>query len=76
MSTCRISIDWAFGKVLQLWPFLDFEKNSKLHIQPIAHLYVVGAVLTNMHTCPYGSQTGHYFDLNLPGLKEYLQMYG
>ncbi|CAM9211268.1 unnamed protein product [Discosporangium mesarthrocarpum] len=70
MSTCRISIGRAFGKVLQLWPFLDFEKNSQLHLQPIAHLCIVGALLTNMHTCLYGSQTGHYFDLNPPGLKE------
>ncbi|CAM9555962.1 unnamed protein product [Discosporangium mesarthrocarpum] len=76
MSTCTINIEWAFGKVLQLWPFLDSEKNSKLHLQPITHLYIVGALLTNMHTCLYGSQTGHYFDLNPPGLEEHLQMYG
>ncbi|CAM9314529.1 unnamed protein product [Discosporangium mesarthrocarpum] len=55
MSTCRISIEWAFGKVLQLWPFVDFEKNRKLHLQPIAHLYIVGALLTIIHTCIYGS---------------------
>ncbi|CAM9691724.1 unnamed protein product [Discosporangium mesarthrocarpum] len=58
----------AFGKVLQLWPFLDFENNSKLQIQPNSHLYIVGALLTNMHTFLYGGQTGHYFDLNPPGL--------
>lgn len=70
-SKMRISIEWGFGKVVQLFPFCDFRKNQKLFLQPIGKYYINACILTNAHTCLRGSQTGCYFDMEPPTLEEY-----
>jgi hypothetical protein len=72
MSTVRMSVEWEFGKILRYFAFLDFDKNLKLFLSPIGKLYIVGALLSNCHTCLYGSQTSNYFGLTPPSLEEYL----
>ena len=52
--------------------YLDFCKNLKVLLQPVAKYYNVGALLTNCHTCLYGSVTSSFFDLEPPKLEEYL----
>ena len=47
----RISVEWTFGKFISLFPFLHFKKNNKLYLQPIGKYYIVGAILTNCHSC-------------------------
>ena len=49
MSKVRQSVEWEFGKVVPMWPFLDFEKNLKLLLSPVGKLYMV-VMLTNCHT--------------------------
>ena len=51
MSAIRVTVEWTFGKVLQCFSFLDYKKNQKVLLQPIAKYYLVGALLTNCHTC-------------------------
>lgn len=70
-SAMRISVEWAFGKVVQLYPFCDFRKNQKLFLQPIAKYCINACLLTNAHTCLSGSQTGTYFDMHAPSLESY-----
>jgi hypothetical protein len=72
MSSVRESVEWQFMKILQNFAFLDFKKNLKLFLQPVAKYYIVAALLTNCHTCLYGSVTGQYFGMNPPSLVEYL----
>ena len=72
MSGVRISVEWTFGKIVQLFAYLDFKKNQKLLLQPVGKYYIVGALLTNCHTCLYGSQTSEYFGLMPPTLEAYL----
>ena len=73
MSSVRECVEWGFGKIVQLWAFLDFKKNLKLLLQPVAKYYILGGLLTNCHTCVYGSQTSDYFDLAPPTLEDYLR---
>lgn len=73
MSKVRQSVEWQIGKVIQQFAFLDFSKDLKILLQPVAKLYIVGALLTNCHTCLYGSETGSYFNCAPPSLEEYLQ---
>ena len=73
MSSVRQSVEWGFGKVLQLFPFPDYNKNLKLFLQPVAKYYIVATLLANAHTCLYGSQISTYFGLNPPNLEAYLQ---
>ena len=72
MSSLRVSVEWSFGKIIQQFAFLDFRKNLKILLQPVGKYYTVGALLTNCHTCLYGSQTSNFFDLSPPALEIYL----
>lgn len=72
MSSVRICVEWGFGKLLNLFAFLDYKKTHKLYLQPIGKYYKVAALLANCHTCLYGSETGSFFGLNPPSLQEYL----
>ena len=72
ISKCRICVEWGFGKILQYFTYLDFQRNLKVLLQPVAKYYLVGALLINCHTCLYGSLTGTYFDLEPPSLETYL----
>ena len=72
MSSVRESVEWGFGKIIPYFAWLDFAKNQKIFLQPVAKYYVVGAILTNCHTCLYGSQMSQFFDLEPPLLEHYL----
>lgn len=72
MSTVRECVEWGFGKVVSLWAFVDFKKNIKLFLSPIGKWYIVAVLLTNCHTCLYGSETSHFFHLDPPSLHDYL----
>ena len=72
MSKVRISVEWSFGKICQYFAYLDFKKNFKILMQPVAKYYLVASVLINCHTCLYGSLTGSYFGLHPPTLETYL----
>ena len=73
MSAVRVSVEWTFGKVLQYFSFLDYKKNHKVLLQPTGKYYLVGALLTNCHTCLYGSQTTSFFNVQPPTLEAYLR---
>lgn len=72
MSKVRVSVEWGFGKILQNFAFLDFKKNLKVLLQPVAKYYLVAGILTNCHTCLYGSLVSSFFELNPPQLEVYL----
>ena len=35
-----ISVEWAFGKVVQVSPLIDFRKNLKVFLQPVGKYYI------------------------------------
>ena len=72
MSKVRVSVEWGFGKICQYFAFLDFKKNLKVLLQPVAKYYAVGALMTNCHTCLYGSLSSTFFEVNPPSLETYL----
>ena len=72
MSSVRISVEWSFGKLLQYFAYLDFKKNQKILLQPIGKYYLVGTILTNCHTCLYGSNTTTFFGVQPPSMETYL----
>ena len=74
MSNVRIVVEWSFGKIVNLFPFVDFKKNLKLGLQPIGKYFLVATVLTNCHTCCYGSQINDYFESDSPCIEEYLNL--
>jgi hypothetical protein len=73
MSRVRVSVEWCFGKVVTIFPFVDFKKSLKVYLQPIGKIYRVAVLFTNMHTCLYGSVTMEFFGLEPPALEVYLK---
>ena len=71
MAKVRTCVEWGFSKICSNFAFLDFLKNLKARLQAVAEFYIVGAILTNAHTCLYGSQTSRYFLLEPPTLDQY-----
>eukprot|EP00033_Pygsuia_biforma_P005605 GCRY01006191.1.p1 GENE.GCRY01006191.1~~GCRY01006191.1.p1 ORF type:complete len:384 (+),score=7.06 GCRY01006191.1:425-1576(+) len=73
MSKVRQSVEWAFKDIIQYFSFLDYSKNLKIYLQPIAQYYQVGAFLMNCLTCfRRGNQTSIYFNCDPPTIEEYL----
>ena len=72
MSRVRVAVEWTFGKVVAIFSYLDFKRNNKVLLQPIGKYYLVAALLTNCHTCLYGSQTTTFFGVEPPSLEMYL----
>ena len=72
MSNVRASVEWGFGKLSSNFAFVAFPQNQKVFLQPVGTYYLVASLLTNCHTCLYGSQVSQYFDCPPPSLKDYL----
>ena len=72
MSSVRESVEWGFQKILALWAGLDFKKNQKLYLQLVGPAYLVATLLTNCHSCLYGSEISQFFDMIPPSLEAYL----
>ncbi len=71
MSSVRVSVEWAFGKVTRSFRCLDFKSNLKLGLSSVGKMYLVGALIQNALCCLYGNLTSKFFDLNAPSLEEY-----
>jgi hypothetical protein len=76
IKVLRIAIEWGMGngfqKVASQFAFVDFKKNQKLLLQGVETMYKISVLLTNCHTCLYGSETSQYFDIVPPPLEVYL----
>ena len=75
MNAARVTEEWCFGRVAQLWQFIDFSKTHKLHSTSPARTYLNAQFLTNCHNCMYGgNQISQYFECPPPSLHDYLNM--
>ena len=72
MSSVRVCVEWLFGDILRNFAFLDWKKNLKVLLQPVAKYYLVGTLLTNCRACLYGNTTSAFFGLSTPDLSDYL----
>jgi hypothetical protein len=74
MSSARIPNEWGFGKVRANWAYLDYHKGMRPYMNDISRYWPVAQMLTNLHTCCYGSQTSTYFQVEPPSMAVYLSM--
>ena len=72
MSPLRVSVEWGFGKIVALWPFLDYRNKFQVLLSPCGLYFGVANVLTNMHTCLYGSIVSRRFDMEPPAMEAYM----
>ena len=72
MSSVRVSVEWVFGDIIRHFAFVDFKKNLKDSLSPIGKMYVVSAILQNVHTGLYGSTTSTFFCMDPHSLEDYI----
>lgn len=68
----RIQVEWGFGKIVSLFPYLDYRKNNKVLLTPVALATNVANIFANMHTCLYGSHINQVTGLEPPSLEAYM----
>jgi len=74
MKKMRVSIEWTFGKVSQIVKQVDNYRQHKWQLSQLGKLHVLAMLLTNSHTCLYGSQSSLYFDVKPPTLGAYFSV--
>lgn len=75
MSAVRVSVEWAFGLVVNQFQALQFKYNMKILLNPVASIYSVAVLLTNCRTCLRGGNSIAFaFNLAPPSLQEYLHL--
>jgi nuclease HARBI1 len=73
-SSVRIAVEWGFGKVVRYFAYINYKTSLRVHLQPIALLYKLAVLFTNIHTCiNSSSQPSSLFNMNVPTLQEYFQ---
>jgi hypothetical protein len=74
MASVRISVEWMFGRVTQLWRFLDHHADLMVFKSSLSTFYRVTVLLTNIRTIlDDGNIASDYFELGPPSLDEYLR---
>ena len=72
MSSVRVSVEHAIGHITNLFPALDFTREEKLGLTPIAAKFLVACIFRNMVTVVRGAnQISHYFDCQPPTPAEF-----
>jgi hypothetical protein len=72
MTKVRIAVEWDYGVIAGLFPFLNHSLNIKIRQHPnLPKTYTVATLLKNAHVCLYGSQVASYFNLTPPSLQSY-----
>ena len=73
MSRNRVTVEWGYQMVLQLWKHMDFVSNQKIFKSPIGSQYIAAVLLTNCHSCMNGeNQVSMFFGAPVPSLHTYL----
>lgn len=72
MAACRESIEWSYGEIKQLFPFLLEKEKLKLTNMPVGEIYFTCLLLRNCYNCLYGSKTSSTFGILPPTLEEYM----
>ncbi|RPB02765.1 hypothetical protein L873DRAFT_1826563 [Choiromyces venosus 120613-1] len=74
MSGYRSAIEHSFRKVVNLWSFIAFKNGLQIGLSPIGSYYAIAVLLTNLHTCLYGSQISLHFKVIPPSVDSYLNL--
>ena len=73
MAQLQQSAERSFGKLGNLWAFLNYKPDIQTHLSPVARYFHVKVLLRNAHTLLYGLQIGEYFRYKPPTVDEYFR---
>lgn len=60
MASMRICVEWGFGGLKNLFPYIRDAASMKLGSAPVGRIFSVAAFLKNCHNAAYGELTGAY----------------
>lgn len=72
MKKVRVCIEWHYGHLANLFPFIDYKRNVKILQQPCELIYFAASLLRNCHCTLYGNQTSKYFECQPPTLESFM----
>jgi hypothetical protein len=75
-ASCRVSVEWMFGALVQQFGRLSYRRNNKVfqgEQRLLAKSIMNTFVLTNALTCLRGSQTNCHLNTQPPSLEDYFQ---
>ena len=72
MAPGRVQVEWGFGKVVNLFPYVDYRKNLRYLEQPLSMVIGIAVVLTNIHTCIRGSIISYVNWVETPDAQTYM----
>ena len=73
MSAVRVSVEWSYKDLKQLWSQNDYTRALKVRQAPIGLIYKASALLLNFKTClEAGGQVQSFFKCAPPTLTQYL----
>jgi hypothetical protein len=73
MSSVRVSVEWSFGYLTNLFGSLDFKRVQRIWLSPVSKMYLVATILANCITCMRGhNEVSLKFGLDPPTLEQYL----
>lgn len=65
MSSSRESVEWAFGRIKMLWPFVVYKIKQRILLSPVGVIMKLAVLFTNINTCYVeGNLISDYFDCN------------
>ena len=62
MQKLRISVEWVFGDIVNVFKFVDFKKNIKIGLSPVGRIYQFCELMHNARCCIYANKSSEYFD--------------
>ena len=73
MSRARVAVEWYFGIVTTLFPFVSSKLEKRLkNNQRLVQTYFASALLTNIHNILNCNQISLFFSVPPPSLDDYL----
>jgi DDE superfamily endonuclease len=72
MSSCRQHVEWHYGEIKMMFPFVDYENKQQLLKCPVTETFVTAMLLRNCHVCLNENKTSKYFSCSPPSLENYL----
>ena len=73
-SKVRVAVEWGFGRIVALFPFIDSPKQQQVLLSScgLGRQFIVAGFLTNCRTCFYGNTTSKRFDVSPPSIVDYV----
>jgi hypothetical protein len=72
MSSLRVHVETAFGKVTQLFAGTDLKRTQRTGLSATASQYLCCVLFTNIHTCMHPGEVNVPWDIDPPTVEEYL----